>query len=339
MFSPTKLDAIDALIRRRLGEQQVPGASVAIVQHDQILFNRGYGQADIENHVTSTPDTLFQIASLTKQFTAMLILMLAEDHMFHFNDPITKWFPEGIGRWDMVTIYHLVSHTSGISDKPMDELDDQRDYTEDEMVLAISSMPLQWPPGTKWEYCNSAFVLLGILVGRATGKFWGEVMRERIFDPLGMKTARVIDEVTPFRAIGYEMVNGVRRAQRKIAPSLNTFGDGGLLMSTTDFCGWSAGLGTDILLPQKVLRQVWEPVTFRDRSLAGTEILRFGLGWILPTYKTLPRVAQHEGAWQGFSTYTGRLLEEGHSVVVMTNQDDSISKPAVIGRELLRMIV
>ena len=340
MLSSSQLDAIDTLVRCRSAEQQVLGASVAIIQGSEPLFIRGFGFADLERHISAGPNTVYQIASLTKQFVSTLMLMLSHEGILHLDDPISKWFPEGGSKWSMITVRNLMGHLSGISDAPTGGLDDQRDYTEDEMVVAIASVPLLCPPGTKWDYCNSGYVLLGALIRRATGKFWGDVMRERIVEPLGMKTARVYDEVvSPSRAIGYEMIDGKPEVQSWIAPSHNKLADGGLLMSAEDFVAWSAGLSGDTLLPQNVIQELWNPVAFRDGKLAGKKAHRFGLGWMLPTYDGLPKMAQHEGAWQGFSTYTGRLLDENLTVVVLTNLDDEFSHPGVIGRDVLASIV
>ena len=340
MLPSATLDQIDALIRRRIAEQQVPGASVAIIRDREPLFARGYGFADLGQLVPTVPETVYQIASLTKQFVAMLILMLSHDTILHLDDSISKWFPEGGDKWSMISVRHLMAHLSGLDDAPMDALDDQRDYSEDEMVAAIASAPLLCPPGTKWDYCNSGYVLLGVLIHRITGKHWVNVMRERIFDPINMTTARVVDEVaSPNRAIGYEMIDGKTKIQSWISPSHNTLADGGLLMSANDFVGWSAGLGSEILLPQSVLHQLWKPVAFRDGKLAGTANHRFGLGWMLPTYDGMPKIAQHEGAWQGFSTYIGRLTDLQLTVVVLTNLDDELSKPCVIGREILKILM
>lgn len=340
MLSPATLDSIDDLIRRLLAEQQVPGATVAIIQDSEPLFVRGYCFADLENQIRTEPETVFQIASLTKQFVAMLILMLSHDKLLHLDDPISKWFPEGAPKWTMISVRHLMAHLSGIDDTPMDALNDQRNYSEDEMASTIASKPLLCPPATKWMYCNSGYVLLGILIHRITGKHWGEVMREHIFGPLGMASARLYDEVAgPNRAIGYEMIDGNPEIQSWVAPSHNTLADGGLIMSANDFIAWSATLGSETLLPQKTLQQIWKPVGFRDGKIAGNPAHRFGLGWMLPTYKGLPRMAQHEGAWQGFSTYIGRLLESQLTVVVLTNLDDEFSHPGVIGREILKNLL
>lgn len=340
MLSPATLDSIDDLIRRLLAEQRVPGATIAIIQDSEPLFVRGYGFADLENQIRTEPETVYQIASLTKQFVAMLILMLSHEKLLHLDDPISKWFPEGPASWSMISVRHLMAHLSGIDDAPMDALDDQRDYSQDEMASTIASKPLLCPPGTIWMYCNSGYVLLGILIHRIAGKHWGDVMRERIFDPLGMASARIYDEIAdPNRAVGYEMIGGKPEIQSWITPSHNTLADGGLLMSANDFIAWSAALGSETLLPTRVLQQLWQPVTFRDGKPAGTPSHRFGLGWMLPTHKGLPRMAQHEGAWQGFSTYIGRLLESQLTVVVLTNLDDEFSHPGVIGRDILKTLL
>lgn len=336
---PATLSQIDDLVRCHLDEQRIPAASVAIVQDQEPLLVKGYGLADLENQIPATEHTSFQIASLTKQFTSMLILTLAHEERLHLDDAIIKWFPEGGDKWSMISIRHLMAHLSGISDEPMNDLDDQIDFTEDEFVTAIGSAPLLWSPGTKWDYCNSGYALLGILIHRITGKPWYEAMRERIFEPLGMKDARVIDErPDPSRAVGYEMTDGAMHPEEWIAPNHNTTADGGLLMSAEDFVAWSTALGSDALLPPKEVQRMWEPVRFRDGRPAGTSELRFGLGWMLPNEPALPRMAQHKGAWQGFSTYIARLLDSKTTVVVLTNLDDDFSHPDVIGREILTMI-
>ncbi len=340
MLTEAKLCQIDDLIRRHLAEQGVPGASVAIIHDDQPLFLRGYGFADLEQQIPVTEKTTFQIASLTKQFTAMLVLMLAHEEKLHLDDPITKWLPEGGSKWEMISVRHLMAHLSGISDQPMDDLDDQVDATEDEFVRTIASTPLVCPPGTKWEYCNSGYVLLGALIHRVTGQPWWDVMSEKIFRPLGMTTARIIDEVAnPDRAIGYEMTDGTMHPQEWIAPSFNTTADGGLLMSAKDFVAWSAALGSDVLLPQTEIQGMWEPVRFRAGKLARTSALRFGLGWMLPHEPNFPRMAQHKGAWQGFSTYIARMIDTKLTVVVLTNLEDGSSNPALIGRDILKLIL
>ncbi len=155
-----------------------------------------------------------------------------------------------------------------------------------------------------------------------------------------MTTARVIDETpSPDRAIGYEITDGKVHPQAWIAPSHNTTADGGLLMSTQDFVAWSKALGSDQLLPQREIQRMWEPVRFRDGRLAGTTALRFGLGWMLPHEPNLPRMAQHKGAWQGFSTYIARLLDTKLTIAVLTNMEDEPSNPAQIGHDIMPLIV
>jgi CubicO group peptidase (beta-lactamase class C family) len=330
------LTQIDELVYRHLEAQGVPGASVAIIQDDKPLLVKGYGFADLEQQIRVTENTTFQIASLTKQYVATLVLMLAHERKLHLDDSITQWLPEGGDKWSMISVRYLMGHLSGISDQPVDNLDDQVDVFEDELVKVIASAPLLCAPGTKWDYSNSGYVLLGALIHRVTGKLWWEAMDERIFAPLGMSGARVVDEVlSSDRAIGYEKTDGQVAPQSWIAPGFNTTADGGLLMSAQDFAAWSAALGLDILMPQKELQKLWEPIRFRDGRVAGTPEHRFGLGWMLPHEPVFPRLAQHKGAWQGFSTYIARLLDAKLTVVVLTNLDDEFSNPDLIGREIL----
>ena len=164
-------------------------------------------------------------------------------------------------------------------------------------------------------------------------------MQERIFELLGMASARIVDEVaSENRAIGYEITDGKMHVQDWIAPCHNTTADGGLMMNMRDFGLWSAAHGSDILLPQPDIRSMWEPARHRDGQLAGSPDFRVGLGWMLPVVEGLPNLAQHLGAWQGFSAYVGRVIDQKLTAAVFTNLEWGPSDPVVIGHDILRML-
>src|SRR6185436_15001395 len=145
---------------------------------------------------------------------------------------------------------NLLTHTSGIPDYTEGAIDYRRDYTEDEMARLAYPLPLEFVPGTRWSYSNTGYLLLGVVIHRASGTFYGDLLRQRVFRPLGMMTARVISEadIVPHRAAGYELVDGELKNQDWVAPSINTTADGSLYLSLQDYIAWDRGLRAGALL-------------------------------------------------------------------------------------------
>ena len=332
---------IDNLVLAQMKEEKIPGVTVAVLRDGKEVMMKGYGVSNLELKSSATPDTIYQSGSIGKQFTATLTLMLAHDKVFTLDDPITKWFPEGVGKWDGVTIRHLLSHTSGLADIPYEKCNLRHDYSENELVQLMLNNPPPKPPGSEWAYNNGGYVLLGALIHRATGQFYGDLLQEKIFRPLGMSTARIISErdIVPNRASGYEITRKGMQNQEWVAPALNTTADGALYLSARDFAKWDAALYTDKLLPRVELAQAWNPARLSDGSFAGGKPFRYGFGWVLPVNSGSHHLVEHGGAWQGFTTYIGRVLDQHTTVVVLTNLDSDHAKPTRIGRGILSLFV
>jgi CubicO group peptidase (beta-lactamase class C family) len=197
-----------------------------------------------------------------------------------------------------------------------DDFDLRRDYTEDEMVQRIKPIPLAFPPGEKWSYSNLAYVMLGVLIHKVTGKFYGDFLQERVFQPLGMSTARVISEadIVPNRAAGYRLVNGQLKNQDWVSPSLNTTADGALYLTVYDVAKWDAALYGEKLLKRSTLEQMWTPVKLNDGKTHG-----YGFGWALGDVRG-HRLVEHGGAWQGFKSQISRYVDDKLTVIVFANQ-------------------
>src|SRR6185312_12079314 len=160
------------------------------------------------------------------------------------DDSITHYFPKPPRAWRGITIRHLLTHTSGIPDYADSTLDLRRDYTEDQLVRLAAKMPLKFRPGERWSYSNTGYLLLGILIHRVTGAFYGEFLRDRIFAPAGMTTTRIISEadIVPNRSAGYRLEDGKLQNQEWVSPSLNTTADGSLYFSVRDLSRWAIAL-------------------------------------------------------------------------------------------------
>jgi CubicO group peptidase (beta-lactamase class C family) len=308
-------DKVDEFIRAEMQKSKIPGLSIAVVKNSEIIKAKGYGLANIELGVPATPETVYQSGSVGKQFTATLVMMLVEEGKMGLDDPISKYVPDTPDIWRLITIRHLLTHTSGISNKFYEQINLRQDYTEDDLVKKIAAAPLDFPPGQSWIYSNAGYVILGILIHKATGKFYGDLLREKIFSPLGMTTARIINEadIVMNRAAGYHFVNGELKNQEWVSPTFNSMADGSLYFSILDMVKWDAALNSERLLKRARLDQMWTQVKTSDG-----QVKPYGFGWAIVDANG-HRLIEHGGAWQGFKTHIARYIDDRLSVIVLAN--------------------
>jgi CubicO group peptidase (beta-lactamase class C family) len=309
---------IDTFVRAEMDRQKVPGVAVGVVKNGKVLLAKGYGFANLEHQVPVSAETIFQAGSVGKQFTAAVVMLQVEAGKLTLADPLTKFFPGAPASWNSITVRHLLNHTSGLPDLE-GTLDYRKDYTDEELARFAQAMTLEFAPGSRWSYSNTGYVLLGIIVTRVSGTFYGDVLRERVFKPAGMKTARIINEadIVPHRAAGYRLVNGEVKNQEWVSPSLNTTGDGSLYVSVRDMLAWDAAVqARSILTPAS-----WQEI-FTPAPLTSGATYPYGFGWQLQERAGKP-VHQHGGVWQGFKASFSRFLGEGLSIVVLSNSSAS----------------
>jgi CubicO group peptidase (beta-lactamase class C family) len=306
---------IDSVARAEMTRQKIPGVAVAVVRHGEVLSAKGYGEANVELHVPVTPETVFESGSVGKQFTSTAVMLLVEDGKIGLADPITKYFPNAPASWQGITVRHLLTHTSGIPDYTTDAMDYRRDYTEDELARMAFGLRPEFPPGSRWNYSNTGYVLLGIIIHKASGQFYGDLLRDRVFGPLGMRTARIISEadIIPNRAAGYRLARGELKNQEWVAPQLNTTADGSLYLSLEDYIAWDRGLRAKKILKPESWAAVFTPVT-----LNSGKHYPYGFGWSIDTVAGQLRI-HHGGAWQGFQTYISRYLGDDMTIVALSN--------------------
>jgi D-alanyl-D-alanine carboxypeptidase len=318
--TPFRQPHFDLLADQRMAELAIPGMSVAVLERGALVHAGGYGLANMELQVPTTVETVYQTASVGKQFTAALLLLLAEEGSVSLDQEIVPYFEELPAEWGGITIRHLLSHTSGIVDTGYDELNLRLDYTDAELIAAIAAVPLESLPGTRWHYSNSGYVLLGILVGRIAGRFYGDLLGERIFAPLDMTTARVISEedIILNRAAGYRRDGAAWKNQEYVSPTLNRTADGALYVSILDMAKWDRALANPgVLLSGDSLDRMWRPAELSDATRCP-----YGLGWSLGE-SPQGRIAEHDGGWQGFSAHILRYLDEGLTIIVLANLADA----------------
>src|SRR5881396_2723872 len=307
--------AINRYVQAEMERQHIPGLSLAVLTGDRVLMSRGYGFANVELRVAASDSTVYQSGSMGKQFTAALVEMLIGNHLLRLDDSIVRWFPEGARVWQGITVRHLLTHTAGVAEYTDSTFDYRKDYREDELVKFSASRPVDFRPGERWSYSNTGYVLLGALIHRVSGRFYGDLLRDSVFRPLGMNDSRVISEadIVPNRAAGYRLEGGALKNQEWVAPSLNTTADGALYFTVRDLVKWAVALNHKRVPSPAALDTAWTPVRLSDGAT-----YPYGFGWFLLPQRDQRRIS-HTGSWQGFKTAIARYPKSGLTVIVLAN--------------------
>ena len=313
-------DPTDEAVQKEMKRQNVPGLSLAVVRDGTIIKAAGYGFADIQGRVPATAETVYHIGSISKQFVAAGILLLAQEKRLGLDDPVQKHLRDVPSAWNAITIRHLLTHTAGIT-RDLPGFDDQKDQPNAQVLRTVFPLPLRFSPGEKWEYSNSGYAALAEIIGTVTGRPWEEYVRARIFTPLGMTATRPTNttESIAQRARPYTDNNKLLPVEpwRALHPA------GGFLSTVLDLAKWDAALYGDTILTAASRQQMWTPVTLKD----GTS-QPYGLGWELnsPLRNYGPigtrKVVSHGGSLKGFRAQYARFVDDRVSVILLMNQDD-----------------
>lgn len=308
--------AIDSLMAR-YARPDGPGASLLIVRDGQVALAKGYGLADVEQHVPVTPATDFRLASLSKQFTATAIMLLVADGKLRYDDSIST-LVAGLPAFARgVTVRHLLNHTSGLPAYEDFVPDSQTVQVHDAEVPALISHAsgLKFTPGTHYDYSNTGYCLLALVVEHVTGQRYADVLRQRIFAPLGMTNtvAREANTVVPNRAYGYTVrPTGVRRTDQSNTSA--TLGDGGIYSNVVDLAKWDRALERHTLVSAEAQRLAWTPPALPD-----TAVTEYGFGWFIGKAHGITR-QYHHGESRGFTNFILRYPDRRLTVLILTNR-------------------
>ena len=304
---------VDELMRGYSGD--APGASVLVLRDGAPVVRRAYGLADLEQRTPATPATNYRLASVTKQFTAVAILLLAEARKLELDDPVRKWLPELPAATQGVTIRHLLSHTGGLIDYE-DFVPDEAPQVHDADVLRLLANQdrTYFAPGTAYRYSNSGYALLALIVEKGSGQRFATFLRERIFEPLGMRATVAFEDgvsTVPARAYGYS-AGGQAWTRTDQSSTSAVLGDGGIYSSIDDLAKWDAALYDDRLLRRESRELAFTPVTHTENPS-----IDYAFGWRV-TGETL----WHSGETRGFRNVILRYPQRKLTVIVLTNRND-----------------
>jgi CubicO group peptidase (beta-lactamase class C family) len=311
-----------------LNSKQAPGAAVLVLKDGQKIFQRGYGVADLRDLRAIDERTNFRLASVTKQFTAMAVMLLVHDGKLRYDTRLTDIFPGFPEYGRSISIRRLLNHTSGLLDyeERMPKLEAGRQIQDAEVLdLLMRQTATKFPPGDRWDYSNSGYVLLGEAVARVSGKPFGEFLRDRIFRPLGMNGSVAFQNgrnQVANRAFGHSRAGGTWR-QTDQSPTSATLGDGGVYSSLADMARWDRALSTHALLSEKEMSAAFTPVKLPSGSAVEPDgsPAEYGFGWFLNSYRGRSRM-WHYGETVGFRTAIQRFPADRLTIVILCNRAD-----------------
>lgn len=331
-----RVDAVFAPV----ASSKAPGCAVLVRESDKAAVERGYGVRDLRTMARIDRDTDFRLASFTKQFTAMAIMLLMRDGKLRYDQPLTDVFPEFPEWGRTVTIRHLLTHTGGLPDYEdlmSPEWTSERQIQDADVLRLIEQQARpKFAAGTSWSYSNSAYVLLGLIVAKVSGATFGDFLHDRIFEPLRMKNTLVYVKgrnTVPNRAFGYGREDSAFREADQ-SPTSATLGDGGIYSNIADLAKWDDALSRHTLLSEGEMKVAltpvrlnggsephW-PVTPGDDNLAPGKPVSYGFGWFLDPYEGQERM-WHTGTTTGFRTAIERFPNDRATVIVLCNRTDA----------------
>jgi CubicO group peptidase (beta-lactamase class C family) len=313
-------DDVDALFSA-YNHATVPGASVIVIRDGKVLYRHAYGLADVDNRAAATTATNYRLASVTKQFTAMSILILAERKRLSLDDNLTKFFPDYPAYGKQITVRHLLTHTSGL--RAYEDLIPAERTTQvhdrDVLELMKHTTSPYFAPGSEWRYSNTGYSHLALIVEKASGMRFAAFLKKNIFDPLHMSgTVAFEDGISTVRnrAYGYtERGGGFERTDQSTTSAV--LGDGGIYSSVDDLYRWDQALYTTRLVRAETLEAAFTPAILSDGKKT-----TYGFGWEIGERRGLKTV-RHGGSTVGFRTHILRIPEKRFAVIVLVNRNSA----------------
>jgi len=309
-----RADRTDDYVKAEMARQKIPGLSLVVLKDGRTIKAAGYGVEDLKAGAPATPETVYRIGSISKQFIATGILLLAQSGRLRVDDPVSTFIDGTPASWSGITIRHLLTHPSGIV-REAPAFDPFKVQPDIDIIRSAFSLPLRFAPGTKYEYCNVGYFTLAEIIHRVSGKPWPDYLHEKVFAPAKMRATWPTNttRALPHRALGYRDNDNLHEA-----PTWTALRPSGAFLSTVlDLAKWDGRLETDKVLKAATKQQMWTPVTLNDGST-----YPYGFGWALEPLKGHKRI-HHGGSLPGFISEYARFPDDRLTVVVLMNTDDA----------------
>ncbi len=309
---------LDELLSKQF-EPSRPGCEVLIAKHGNVIYKKAFGSADLELNVPLQPDMVFNIASVTKQFTAVAILQLVEQNKISLQDSLQKFIPDFPSKGYTITIENLLTHTSGIRDYmqinyPPSLYMERWDFKPKQLIDSFKNYSLQSEPGTKFSYSNSGYYLLGYIIQKVSGKRYQEYIQDNILNPLGLTHTYFdsADVIIPNRVHGYTQEEGKYKNMEYWSPTIE-YAAGGLISNVEDLFNWHKGLYSYKILKKETLQKAFTPYRLKDGTFTN-----YGYGWFIKTSNGIKSI-EHEGGLPGFLSNEIYYPAEDVFVAILSN--------------------
>lgn len=311
---------VDAILSAKFTPGQ-PGVAAIVVKNGKVVYRKAYGLANLELQTPMRPEMVFEIGSVTKQFTSAAIMLLVEQGKIGLGDDIRKYLPEFPDKGSTITVENLLTHTSGLKDYTEDQgwaKLMRQDLTATEIIAITKDQPLNFPPGTKWLYCNTGYVILGAIIEKVTGASYGDFVQKNIFEPLGMKNTRYATNfgLVANRAYGYSK-DGDAIVNAQFLSMSQPHAAGALESTVDDLAIWDAAVASGKLLS----KASWDRI-FTSYKLPNGDDTHYGYGWLIGQFEG-HRVIRHNGGIFGYVSEVFRLPDDHVYVAMLTNTDAS----------------
>ncbi len=336
---------VDAYVQAQMVEGKIPGVSMAVMEHGRLLYAKSYGYANLEAKSPLTPDHRLEIGSITKTFSAVAAMLLVEEGKLDLDAKISRYIGPVLPSWEAITVRHLLNHTSGLPENP-DETNrvflQGHVATEAEFLDTYKKVPSITPPGQVWSYSNVGFDVLGLILGRVSGKFYGDYLQEKVFSPLGMRNTHIMGPTDKGagKAMGYRMNERQQIEALQHPPGVLQYlsmAASGIESTALDMAKYDAALRGDTLLRPSSRETMWTVSALVEARTGDMRAdVNYGLGWFLSTVDTYRKV-YHSGGMPAFTSDFIRYQDQGMSVIVLTNQGYERKVPLVMSRGIAKL--
>lgn len=336
---------IDAYVQARLVEGKIPGASIAVMENGRLIYAKSYGYANLASAEPMTPEHRLEIGSISKTFTAVAAMLLVEEGRLDLDAKISTYLGPVLPSWESITVRHLLNHTSGLPENPVaSTIDFLQNHvaTDAEYVDRYLKIPSTITPGQTWVYSNLGFDVLGLIIGRITGSFYGDYVKAKVFVPLGMDHTRIMaaTDTGAGKAMGYRLNDRNQIVALHPPPGELRYlsnAASGIESTALDMAKYDAALRGQTLLRQSSRDAMWTVSALAEAKTGDMRAdVNYGLGWFLSTVDTYRKI-YHSGGMPAFTSDFIRYQDTGTSVIVLTNESYDRKVPQVMSRGIAKI--
>jgi CubicO group peptidase (beta-lactamase class C family) len=321
-------DSTDIIVKQFMEKQKIVGLTLAVIKNGKPVINKGYGLSNAELNIPINSESVIRVGSVSKQFFATAIMKLVQDGKISLEDPVHKFFPDAPETWRPIKVKNLLSHSSGLQ-REAPGYDNFKMQPDIDVIRSAYNLPLAFPTGEKYQYCNLAYFMLADIIRQVSGQPWADYIHDQLFVPAGMNNSYVTDfyAIIPNRSMGYmhthdTLINAT--SMFAVRPS------GGFLSTSSDMIKWEKALREEkIILKKENWEKLWTP--FIKTSDKPESKSYYGFGWVINEYQGR-KLVWHDGANIGFRSVFLRFVNDGLSIIILTNTDEA--NPGAIANAL-----